>query len=238
LIDTILFDLGNTLVRYYGPHEFAAVLERSLGAARDSLRDGGYAAESFDVIRERAAAENYETPDDRTRSLEGRLARIFSIDAADQDLLARTARDFMAPIFEMGTIYADTLPALESLRRQGYKIGIVSNSPWGCPAELLHAELERHRLTGLVDAAIFCVEIGWRKPAPQIFHHALERMGAEAGRTLFVGDDRRWDVEGPQRIGMRAALLDRKGRVIDAGVPSIRSLDEIHSLVAGWREPV
>lgn len=238
MIDTILFDLGNTLVRYYGPHEFAAVLERSLVAARDSLRDAGYVPEPYDVIRERAAAENYEAPDNRTRSLEGRLARIFSIDAVHEDLLANTARHFMAPIFGMGAVYADTLPALESLRGKGFKIGIVSNSPWGCPAGLLHAELERRRLTALVDAAIFCVEIGWRKPAPQIFQHALERMGAEAGRTLFVGDDRRWDVEGPQRIGMRAVLLDRDGRSSDAGVPSIRSLDEIQTLVTGRREPV
>jgi len=83
VIDTILFDLGNTLVRYYKGHEFPAVLERSLGAARDSLQVAGYATSSLDVIGERAAAENHEAADDRTRPLEGRLARIFSLDPLD-----------------------------------------------------------------------------------------------------------------------------------------------------------
>ena len=226
MIDTILFDLGNTLVRYYQGHEFSAVLERSLGAARGSLRDAGYAAEPFDVIRERAAAENHEAADDRTRPLEGRLARIFSIDPLDAALLENTARQFMAPIFEMGVVYEDTFPALAGLRGQGYRIGIVSNSPWGCPASLLHDELRRLGLTGLYEVAIFCVEIGWRKPSSHIFRHALERMGAEAGKTLFVGDDTEWDVSGPKRVGMHAVLIDRAGRPRDAGVRVIGSLGE------------
>jgi hypothetical protein len=46
MIDTVLFDLGNTLVRYYGRREFPAVLERSLAAVSDSL------GKSLDGIRE------------------------------------------------------------------------------------------------------------------------------------------------------------------------------------------
>jgi FMN phosphatase YigB (HAD superfamily) len=231
MIDTVLFDLGNTLVRYYGRREFPAVLERSLAAVRDSLGKGGLSVESLDVIRERAAAEDYETTDGRTRPLEGRIARIFSIDLLDQALIDHATRQFMAPIFELAVVYDDTFPVLEDLRGCGLKIGLVSNSPWGCPASLLHDELQRHKLAEFFDAAIFCVETGWRKPAEPIFRHALERLGADAGRTLFVGDDAEWDVAGPQRIGMRAALLDRAGRRGSSSAPVIRSLDEIHALV-------
>jgi len=91
----------------------------------------------------------------------------------------------------------------------------------------LHDELQRHRLTGLFEVAVFCVEVGWRKPSPHIFRHALERMGAEAGKTLFVGDDVEWDVSGPTRVGMQAALIDRAGRPRDAGLRVIGSLGEI-----------
>ena len=225
MIDTVLFDLGNTLVRYYGKREFPAVLERSLTAVRDSL------GKSLDGIRERAAAEDHESADCRTRPLEGRLARIFSIDPLDKDLLERAARHFMAPIFEMAVVYEDTLPVLETLRSRGLKIGLVSNSPWGCPASLLQEELRRHRLTGFLNAAVFCVDIGWRKPAEPIFRYALEQVGADVERTLFVGDDAEWDVAGPQRIGMRAILLDRAGRSTRTGMTAIRSLDEIPALV-------
>jgi len=137
----------------------------------------------------------------------------------------------MTPIFEMVVVYDDTVPALESLRGRGLKIGLVSNSPWGCPAGLLHEELERHRLAEFFDAAIFCVETGWTKPAEPIFRYALERLGADAERTLFVGDDAEWDVAGPQRIGMQAVLLDRNGRRNGEGLPVIRSLEEVDALV-------
>ena len=71
------------------------------------------------------------------------------------------------------------------------------------------------------------------KAAPQIFHHALERMGASAENVLFTGDDPQWDVAGPKRIGMQAALLDRAGRSTHTGITKIRSLAEVQGLVTG-----
>src|ERR1700691_2214694 len=60
-------------------------------------------------------------------------------------------------------------------------------------AEPWRQELQRRGLLDLVDEAIFCVDVGWRKPAPQIFEHALTRLGVAARRAVFVGDDVRWD---------------------------------------------
>lgn len=59
----------------------------------------------------------------------------------------------------------------------------------------------------LVDETVFCVDVGWRKPAPQIFEHTLARLGVAAYRALFVGDDLRWDVEGARRSGIAPVLL-------------------------------
>jgi len=46
------------------------------------------------------------------------------------------------------------------------KTAIVSNSPWGSSANAWRHELMRHGLLERVDAAVFCGDVGWRKPNP------------------------------------------------------------------------
>ena len=48
---------------------------------------------------------------------------------------------------------------------------------------------------------------------------------------MFVGDDPRWDITGPEAIGMKAVLIDRTGRIDN----SIHKLDEILDLVGKIR---
>ncbi len=53
-----------------------------------------------------------------------------------------------------------------------------------------------------LDVALFSSEVGRRKPDPAIFERALERLGVEPGRTLFVGDTLATDVAGAAALGM------------------------------------
>ena len=54
--------------------------------------------------------------------------------------------------------------AYQALRSRGIKTAIVSNTPWGSPADAWRAELTRHGLLDKVDATVFCMDVGWRKP--------------------------------------------------------------------------
>jgi FMN phosphatase YigB (HAD superfamily) len=49
------------------------------------------------------------------------------------------------------------------------------------------------------------------KPQKEFYKAILERIGWNAQDTLFVGDSLADDVIGPQSVGMKAILLDRKG---------------------------
>jgi putative hydrolase of the HAD superfamily len=83
-----------------------------------------------------------------------------------------------------------------------------------------------------VDATVFCVDVGWRKPAPQIFQHALSLLDVDARDSVFVGDDLRQDVAGAVRSGLRPILIDPRGTVTAAPCPAIRSLTELLPLLA------
>ena len=88
----------------------------------------------------------------------------------------------------------------------------MSNAPWGSPPESWRRELERLKLSDAVDAVVLCGDVGWRKPAAEIFHHAIGKLGCRIADCMFVGDDLRWDIEGSASVGMRAVLIDRDGR--------------------------
>lgn len=82
-----------------------------------------------------------------------------------------------------------------ALKQCGVKVGLLSNS-WG-------NTYPRERIDALFDDVVISGEVGLRKPQPEIFRLALERMGLPAHRTLFV-DDAEPNVLAAQAVGLRA----------------------------------
>jgi FMN phosphatase YigB (HAD superfamily) len=216
-------------VSYYSRSEWPGVLEQAVGEVAGYLCGRGLLRVEAKELPARVEAERGEREDHRVRPLEGRLVRIFQLTQAD--LAPGDAMDmcrrFMRPIFALGRMYDDALPTLHALRGRGLRTAILSNTPWGSPAELWRPELARHGLAGTVDAAAFCRDAGYRKPARQAFEHVCRELGAAAGQCLFVGDDPRWDLLGPRRIGMDALLIDRRGSAELAGEEPIHNLREL-----------
>jgi putative hydrolase of the HAD superfamily len=209
----VLFDLGNTLAAYYHTSEFRPILAEAIGAVRDELMRRGLCRVSEESVMAAAVAENREAPDYRVTPMTDRFERIFQVSLADDpSLAATTCERFMAPIFALGRVYDDTLPTLAMLRDAGVRTAIVSNAPWGSPPEMWHRELRRLGLSDAADAVVLCGDVGWRKPAPQIFQHAASKLGCQPEECMFVGDDLCWDVEGSAAAGMRPMLIDRDGR--------------------------
>jgi epoxide hydrolase-like predicted phosphatase len=62
-------------------------------------------------------------------------------------------------------------------------------------------------LDELFDVVIDSSEVGMRKPDPRIFHLALEALGVEPGRSVFL-DDYPGNVVAAQSVGMHAILVE------------------------------
>jgi putative hydrolase of the HAD superfamily len=228
LVKAVLFDLGNTLIWYYGRPEIPQILREAVTEVENFLRDMGLLRVSQEEMwRRMEKEENYEAKDYSVRPLEGRLARVFQLDPGSEELLATACRCFMKPIFARARLYEDSLPVLRELRSRGFKTAIVSNTSWGSPAALWREELARHGLSEQVDATVFCRDVGWRKPDRRIFEFTLEKLQADAGDCVFVGDDPNWDMAGPRSFGMKAILIDRQGQFQGTEEESIRSLYEL-----------
>jgi putative hydrolase of the HAD superfamily len=96
--------------------------------------------------------------------------------------------------------------------------------------------LEALGVAPLVDAVVHSSAAGAAKPAPLIFHLALERLGAAPDAALHAGDDLVADVHGARRAGLRSALIDRHGEAssVPADVPRLRSLADLPQLLGGY----
>jgi putative hydrolase of the HAD superfamily len=78
---------------------------------------------------------------------------------------------------------------------------------------------------------VFCRDVGLRKPYPEVFELAMERLGVEPDDTLFVGDDPRWDIDGAEAAGIEPLLIVRKSG-FGHGDNVIRSLRELVEILS------
>lgn len=124
----------------------------------------------------------------------------------------------------------DAPALLEWLKTGGIKRGICSNAAF--PPAMMRRQVRTNGIADLVDAIVFSSEVGKRKPAPELYRAALDAIGTEPERTLFVGDRVREDYEGPRATGMRAVIVTAHAEALPPdGVPTIKTLAEVRELV-------
>ena len=122
------------------------------------------------------------------------------------------------------------LETLERLRARGLRTAVASNAPF--PPEMLHRQVRAAGIADRVDAVVFSSEVGRRKPAPELYLAALERVGAQPGAALYVGDRVVEDYDGPRRLGMRAVLCTALARQpAPEGVPTIARLADLDAFL-------
>jgi putative hydrolase of the HAD superfamily len=201
MLDAVLFDWGDTLFHFaYDEALLEAGWEAGLATLeRDELPGHDESAARF---RERympllwvpGSVDEVEYPEMIRELLGG-----FGVELADEELERFLEAEHAAwdPARQLG---AHTHALLDSLRGRGLRTGLVSNA--FDPGWLLHRDLERMGLAERLDVAVFSSEVGKRKPHEAIFQTALERLGVDPERTIFVGDRRYEDVRGAKELGM------------------------------------
>lgn len=219
----VLFDWGDTLVHppgittdvdgHFGcveaffredlPERFA--LARSVGDTEWQTFRSNYASVAGDQIR-----GSLETG--REHSFEERFGRTlgltFPTELPDQATLAWMATKFGARVAAQCWQIKDAESVLPTLRKK-LKLGLLSNYPH---APAVHTSLERFSLHRHLDAITVSGEIGWAKPDPRAFEHAIAGMGMSPGQLLYVGDDLVSDMDGAKAYGMHTAWLPRTGQ--------------------------
>jgi len=230
-IDAVIFDWGGTLTAWHDI-DFHA---ESLALAQAVVN----ADHDVEVSRQRlheAGATVWGRSRDHQQS--STVADLF-VEAGlehDPDLLS-AYYDFWEP-----HTFTDPVvrPTWETLRADGIKVGVLSNTIW--PRSFHERIFERDGVLDLLDGDVYTSEIAWTKPSPHAFEAAMSAVGAtDPARCVYVGDRLYDDIWGAHQAGLRAVHVPHSVIPVEQvghseGDPDavIHSLDEIPALVRAW----
>jgi putative hydrolase of the HAD superfamily len=141
--------------------------------------------------------------------------RLAGLDGVRPSLADAASEAFGGALLETPpALFPHVAETLEWLKREGYAVGLVSNTgrTWG---RYLRRVQDRLGIGRYFDARIFSDEVGVRKPQPRIFEAALSELGLPPASVVHIGDDVTADVAGAKAFGMRAIWFDT-GRWPDA----------------------
>jgi putative hydrolase of the HAD superfamily len=79
------------------------------------------------------------------------------------------------------------------------------------------SKIDRFDLVGRFNHIQIEGEVGFGKPDPQAYLHAMETLGVGPSETWMVGDNLEWEVAAPQRLGIYSIWRDRAGEGLPAG---------------------
>jgi len=230
-VNAVIFDLFDTLLLledlepHYEPcmrkmHRF--LFKKGVDVSYDDFR------RAYSDIRDRFYSESLkslEEPHFNVRVAQTLEKLGYSFRVSDVAVMGATmsfADEFMCHVQPD----KDAIYVLQELHKK-YKLGLISN--FGIP-ECGRKLLEVFGLKEYFDFIVISAEVNQRKPSPKIFKNALQRLGVDASRAVFVGDTLDLDVIGAQSVGMKTVLIKRKSNGEDtvAGPDIvIRSLTEL-----------
>jgi putative hydrolase of the HAD superfamily len=198
-VDALIVDFGGVLTTplYEAMGAFAADVGIELqDLARAAL--GVYAGEETDDL-----VTGFETG----LIPEAEFAAEFSKRIADITGVTIPPEGLVRRLFGGLRLEQEMLDAVRAARGAGFKTGLLSNS-WGVdyyPTSVIEE---------LFDVSVISGEVGLRKPDARIFQLALQRLGAEAGRSVFV-DDHPGHLKAATEIGMITVLHRSPTETID-----------------------
>ena len=214
IIDTVLFDVGNTLLDFGDERRH---LPAGLRLGYDHLRERGCALPSFEryarhlrrglalrLIWSRLVTRRELRPVAAVQA--GHRALGIELDAS---AAVEVANRYYAAMGVERRADSGARASLELLHQRGYRLGIVSNS--FAPPGGLDRHLAEEGLLAFFPVRVYSWEVGYMKPDRRIFEAALMRLGASAHRTLYVGDKEKIDVKGAARLGMATVLKLQPG---------------------------
>lgn len=109
-------------------------------------------------------------------------------------------------------LFPGTEAALDALVAAGVKLALITNGA----APTQRAKVERFGLQRWFQHIQIEGEQGFGKPEEQAYHFALDSLGVAAADAWMIGDNLEWEVEVPQRLGMRGIWCDAYGQGLPA----------------------
>jgi 2-haloalkanoic acid dehalogenase type II len=123
--------------------------------------------------------------------------------------------------------YPDVPKTLETLKSEGYRIGVISDAD----GDDLTLQLESAHVFKFIDTVTSSSEAMSYKPNSRIFELALTKMRCKPTQSCHIGDTQEFDVVGANRMGLRSFLVTHGKTEVKMWLPKptyvIKELSEV-----------
>lgn len=213
-IDAVILDVGGVLLVPHYESVGGALEPFGIALDADGAERAHYAGiRALDAADEDAYAE-------RHAYLVGYADAVGVQDGQRGEALQRMRQVWSGPTIDLWRQHVrGSVDGLRRLERRGLKLGIVSNADGTIEEQLRRGEICQvgEGLGVPVLAIIDSHIVGVAKPDAEIFRHALEPLGVEPERALYVGDTVRYDVRGARAAGLEPVHFDPYGLCSERG---------------------
>lgn len=242
-IQAVLFDMGGTLENLYydsrlreeatkGLRELLRALDLEPALSLPELHSAVLAGlAAYQAWRENG---DIELPPERVWT-----EFIFAGHDLPRERLASVADELMLfyeTHYYVRSLRPEAAAVLESLRRAGYRLGVISNV---MSRRLVPGKLAEYGIAHYFDPVLTSVEFGRRKPNARIFEEAARLLRLSPAACAYVGDTVSRDVIGARRahfglvIQIKSFLTDKADRTTEpvAADAVVHDLMEVVDLV-------
>ena len=214
-IETVIFDLFGTLVNHF-PYSAGQMHREMVAVLQVPYEEFNRLWSRTTEMRVIGAFETVEA------SIQYVLDQMDAHARAEQIRNAVALR--MRYIKEALRPKADAISTLKELRRQGYRLGLLSNCSLEIP--LLWSETD---FVGAIDTPIFSCLVRLKKPDKRIYHLACERLGTKPESCLYIADGEDYELAAAANAGLRPVLIRSS---------SAESQSKLHTEAREWRGAV
>jgi len=207
-IDAIFIDLGNTLRILTKDDQHQAHAREKIAKLIGARESPGTLCELIDERYKVYRKWAFQT---RMEATEHELWTQWLLPDYPAHLLSPIATELTFQFRQtMGkrVLQPDARQVIEELDKRGYKLGIISNV---ITSKEIPDWLEKDDLGKYFKSVVLSSLFRHRKPDPEIYWEAADRIGVPPARCVYVGDNPARDVVGTRKagFGMVIILMDR-----------------------------
>ena len=199
-LDALVFDAYGTLFDVHAVVERCDKFWPGKGAQLSQL----WRTKQLEYSWQRSLMGRYQPFSAVTRDALGYACEALGLTLADKQV-----KTLMEEYLNLAP-YPDVPDALPKLKGGGRKLAILTN---GSP-DMIAPLVEHCGMTKTFDAVLSADALRTFKIAPQVYQHAVERLGVEAAAIGFVSSNG-WDALGAKNFGFRVWWINRQDAPVD-----------------------
>lgn len=166
-IKAIAFDVGG-VIELYGGGRLVDVIPKMLGVSADDFKEVYFKHNHFSNI--------HNVP------LEEMILKVVA-EFDDRKEIGEKVKTWLQASTAQNKFNTELVALFPILRKQGLKIGILSNA-----TSSMRQKLDTYHIPELVDDMVISGEIGFQKPHKEAFEVLFNRLGVHAHEAIFIDD--------------------------------------------------